>query len=126
MREALGETIRDLRTRNGLTQEEVARRLECNRQTVGRWEKGQHFPDDQTIRRLPSALGVSVEEFNRVFDAQFRLAFARSSPDGSTRGSKAGSAAYPPVPTGLSEIAGHSEDEWVQGITYFRRSDLFR
>jgi len=36
--------IKNLRRRNGITQEELARRLRCSIGTVRDWEQGRHTP----------------------------------------------------------------------------------
>jgi transcriptional regulator with XRE-family HTH domain len=128
MREALGETIREIRKRRRLSREEVAERLACSPDTVGRWERGRHFPDDQTILRLPAALEVSPDEFRRVLETRLRLLFATEPPGrrGRPTGTARDRAAYPPVTSPPSDLAGQSDDEWVPALTYFRRSDLLR
>jgi len=129
MREAFGETIREIRKRQHLSREEVAERLDCNPHTVGRWERGRHFPDEQTILRLPAALEVSPDEFHRVLETRLRLLFALKFPQRRRRppaGTARDRAAYPPVTSPPSDLAGQSDDEWVPALTYFRRSDLLR
>ena len=37
---SMGQIIKDLRKKNGFTQEELAARLNVVRQTVSKWEKG--------------------------------------------------------------------------------------
>lgn len=48
----IGKNIRDLRVRNGLTQEEMAGRLFVTRQTVSNYEIGKTRPDVDTILRI--------------------------------------------------------------------------
>lgn len=58
----LGDTIKTLRTKRGLTQEELAIRLHVVRQTVSKWEKGLSTPDAEMLRQLADELEVSVQE----------------------------------------------------------------
>lgn len=61
----LGEKICTLRTGKGLTQEDLAQRLEVSRQSVSKWETGQSVPDLEKIIRLADLFGVSVDELVR-------------------------------------------------------------
>ena len=44
----LNENIKNLRKAKGLSQEELANRLNVVRQTISKWEKGVHFDKDTT------------------------------------------------------------------------------
>lgn len=61
----LGEKICTLRTGKGLSQEDLAQRLEVSRQSVSKWETGQSVPDLEKIIRLADLFGVSVDELVR-------------------------------------------------------------
>lgn len=61
----LGEKICALRTGKGLSQEDLAQRLEVSRQSVSKWETGQSMPDLEKIIRLADLFGVSVDELVR-------------------------------------------------------------
>lgn len=61
----LGEKICALRTGKGLSQEDLAQRLEVSRQSVSKWETGQSVPDLEKIIRLADLFGVSVDELVR-------------------------------------------------------------
>ena len=50
----------DLRTRNGLTQEELAQRVFVTRQAVSRWESGETTPNVETLKRLSQGFDVSI------------------------------------------------------------------
>lgn len=50
----------DLRTRNGLTQEELAQRVFVTRQAVSRWESGETTPNVETLKRLSQVFHVSI------------------------------------------------------------------
>ncbi len=58
----LGQKIRDLRKEKGMTQEELAVRLNVVRQTISKWEKGLSVPDAEMLVRLAEVLDVSVNE----------------------------------------------------------------
>ena len=58
----LGENIKSLRKEKGLSQEELAIKLNVVRQTVSKWEKGLSVPDSEMLIHLADALEVSVTE----------------------------------------------------------------
>ena len=58
----LQENIKNFRKERGLTQEELAIRLNVVRQTVSKWEKGLSVPDADMLQRLAEILEVSVNQ----------------------------------------------------------------
>ena len=52
--------LKDLREKNGLTQEELAQRVMVTRQAVSRWETGETQPNTDTLLLLSKEYGVSV------------------------------------------------------------------
>ena len=56
----LSENLKNLRTRNGWSQEELASRLHVVRQTVSKWEKGLSVPDADMLMRLADIFNVPV------------------------------------------------------------------
>ena len=58
----LQDSIRNFRKARGLTQEELAVRLNVVRQTVSKWEKGFSVPDADTLQKLADILEVSVSQ----------------------------------------------------------------
>ncbi len=58
----LSENIRNYRKAKGLSQEELASKLNVVRQTVSKWEKGLSVPDSELLIVLAEALDVSVAE----------------------------------------------------------------
>ena len=58
----LQDSIRNFRKARGLTQEELAVRLNVVRQTVSKWEKGISVPDADTLQKLADILEVSVSQ----------------------------------------------------------------
>lgn len=56
----LSENIRSLRKSRGLSQEELAIKLNVVRQTVSKWERGISVPDSEMLIALSEALDTSV------------------------------------------------------------------
>jgi transcriptional regulator with XRE-family HTH domain len=52
--------ILDLRTKMGLSQEELAERVFVTRQAVSRWETGETTPNIETLKLLSSLFDVSI------------------------------------------------------------------
>ena len=62
---ALSDRILELRTGMGLSQGDLADRLEVSRQSVSKWETGQSVPDLDKIIKLADLFGVTVDELVR-------------------------------------------------------------
>lgn len=58
----LKDTIKKLRTEQGLSQDELAEHVHVVRQTVSKWERGTSVPDADSLVALARALGVSAAE----------------------------------------------------------------
>ena len=58
----LGTKIRQLRHRDGRTQEALAEELGVTAQAVSRWEKGICYPDMEIIPSIANYFGVSIDE----------------------------------------------------------------
>ena len=56
----LNENIKNLRKAKGLSQEELANRLNVVRQTISKWEKGLSVPDSSMLISLADELDTSV------------------------------------------------------------------
>lgn len=56
-RQDLGKLIRERRVTNGLTQRELADRIQVSQATVSTWEVGRFQPDRQQLRLLEKVLG---------------------------------------------------------------------
>lgn len=54
------EILRELRTRKGLTQDELAERVFVTRQAVSRWESGETTPNVETLKLLSKLFDVSI------------------------------------------------------------------
>ena len=59
---SMGQIISALRKENGLTQKELADKLNLTDKAVSKWERDLACPDTQTIPKLAEILGISVEE----------------------------------------------------------------
>ena len=54
------DVIYSLRTRNGLSQDELAEKVFVTRQAVSRWENGETVPNTETLKLLSRQFGVSI------------------------------------------------------------------
>ena len=54
------ENLKTLRKNKGITQEELAARLNIVRQTISKWEKGQSVPDAEMLAKLTEIFEVPV------------------------------------------------------------------
>lgn len=57
----LGNTIGQYRRKLGLTQEQLAQKLEVTNQAVSKWETDQCCPDVQLLPKLADVLGISLD-----------------------------------------------------------------
>lgn len=51
-----------LREKNKMTQEEIAKKLEKDYSTIGKWEKGQRYPIMLDVIRISQIFNVSLED----------------------------------------------------------------
>ena len=58
----LGQKIRELRRRDGRTQESLAEALGVTAQAVSRWESGGSYPDMEMIPAIANSFHVSIDE----------------------------------------------------------------
>ena len=62
--------ILDLRTKKGLSQEELAEKIFVTRQAVSRWENGETIPNTETLKLLSKFLySLFILLFNILFKA---------------------------------------------------------
>lgn len=57
----LGEKIKQARTENGFTQEELAEKLMVSRQAITKWESDKGIPDISNLRMLARCFNVSID-----------------------------------------------------------------
>ncbi|HIU69218.1 MAG TPA: helix-turn-helix transcriptional regulator [Candidatus Scubalenecus merdavium] len=60
--ETTGRFIKEMRVKAGMTQKELADKLNCTDKAVSRWETGKGFPDVSYLIDLAAALDVNVNE----------------------------------------------------------------
>lgn len=66
---AFGQVVRIRRKALGLSQEKLAERAGCDRQSINRVENAAYSPSLDRVFRLADALGVSLSELFAEFDA---------------------------------------------------------
>ena len=54
------DVLLELRTKNGLSQDELAEKVFVTRQAVSRWENGETVPNTETLKLLSGLFGVSI------------------------------------------------------------------
>lgn len=65
----IGSKIAEARKKTNLSQAELAQRLFISPQAVGKWERGESFPDIITLIRLAVILGVDLNYFSENFQS---------------------------------------------------------
>ena len=66
---SIGETIASLRKKKGMTQNELAEKMNVTDKAVSKWERNLACPDVNSIPKLAEVLGITVEE---LLNAQTR------------------------------------------------------
>lgn len=66
MKKTLGQTICELRKKQGMTQSDLASKLNITDKAVSKWERDLSYPDIQSLPRLAIVLNVSVDELMQV------------------------------------------------------------
>ena len=57
----IGERIAEERKKKGMTQEDMAEKLNLSRQAISKWESGSSFPDTENLLKLSFLFSVSVD-----------------------------------------------------------------
>lgn len=60
--EKIAEFITELRKQKGMTQKELAQKLNITDKAVSKWERGQSYPDITILPQLSELFGVSINE----------------------------------------------------------------
>lgn len=56
-----GNYLKELRVKNGLSQEKLAERLGVSRQSVSKWEQGYAVPSSDNVLELSKLYGISAD-----------------------------------------------------------------
>lgn len=62
MKKKLITRIKELRTENGISQQELADKVEVRRETIIRLEKGEYNPSLQLAHDIAEVFGVKIED----------------------------------------------------------------
>lgn len=65
MKMNFAQNLQYIRTRNGLTQEQLAEEMGVTRQSVSKWESGTSFPEMETILKICERYQVGLDELMR-------------------------------------------------------------
>lgn len=57
----LGNKIKQIRKRFGLTQEVLAEKLNVSRQAIAKWEIGKGMPDVENLQAMSNLFGISID-----------------------------------------------------------------
>lgn len=60
--EKVGKFIKDIRIKNNLTQNELAKKLGVTYQAVSKWENGKSIPDILILKEISKMFNVNIEE----------------------------------------------------------------
>lgn len=58
----IGQKLREARTASGLSQENVAERINVSRQTISNWETEKTYPDIISVIKLSDLYSISLDE----------------------------------------------------------------
>lgn len=59
---SFGEKLQDLRRRAGMSQDNLAERLDVSRQAVSKWERDETMPETEKLVRIAQLFGASLDE----------------------------------------------------------------
>ena len=59
---SLAENLQFLRAREGITQEQLAERMDVSRQSVSKWESGASFPEMDTLLKLCDMFHTDMDD----------------------------------------------------------------
>lgn len=72
-----GDTLKKLRQKMGLRQDDVARMVGVERSTVANWERGAKQPSLETLVKLSQLFGISLDELLGITKLTTALPLAR-------------------------------------------------
>jgi len=57
-----GDKLKELRTRHGISQKDLSKKINISERVIGYWETNDRFPkDDEVWKRLSEYFGVSID-----------------------------------------------------------------
>lgn len=65
MNEEFGEKLKALREKEGMSQTELAERLNVSRQAVYKWESNKGYPDIENLIQISDIFNVTIDELIR-------------------------------------------------------------
>lgn len=78
----LGEQIRELRKKRGMTQEQLANKLGTTKAAISRYEKDQRQPKISQIKKIATALDASSDETLLLFTGTEEMYFSKIDGEG--------------------------------------------
>ena len=60
--EKIGKFIKEIRTKNNLTQKDLAKKLGVTYQAVSKWENGKNVPDISILKEMSKMFNVDIDE----------------------------------------------------------------
>ena len=57
----IGEKLSKLRKENGISQEELAEKLNISRQAISKWENNESLPDTENLIAIAKLFNVSID-----------------------------------------------------------------
>lgn len=72
MKENIGKELKEIRTEAGLSQEDIATRMNVRRETIGRWERGSHIPQKICESKLNEILAY-LKDLIKVKNKKFKI-----------------------------------------------------
>jgi len=78
----IGEKIKELRTKNKLTQQELGDKLYVSDKTISSWESGRTLPDINTLIDISNVFNISVSNFisntnDKNIEIEFKIRVSR-------------------------------------------------
>ena len=68
---SIGETIATLRKEKGMTQSQLAEKMNVTDKAVSKWERDLSCPDINSISKLADIFGISVEELLKAKKSEY-------------------------------------------------------
>ena len=78
----IGEKIKELRTKNKLTQQELGDKLYVSDKTISSWESGRTLPDINTLIDISNIFNISISNFvsntnDKNIEIEFKIRVSR-------------------------------------------------